>query len=379
LAGDEGRQPSNGLLLASDGNWYGTTGKGAEFRHGTIFRLSADGVFSVVYVFQRALYGRSDNPYSTLTQGPDGQLYGSTTTGSKHNGTLYKISLDGAYTELHRFKQDDPSDGSLPLGPPVAAPDGNLYGVTRDGGEHGLGTVYRLSPAGELTLIHSFSGYGVDGSEPVSLIVGTDGALYGSSLYGPGRDYGVVFRMTLDGQWSLLHQFPQNRKDGVFPVSLVAAGDGSLVGVAMGLVSGPKRDFQGLIFRVGQGGEFSIIHGFRDGGQGGEQPNPELAVGPDGSIYGCAFSGGSYKRGTAFKLNPDGNLKLLYAFGGPDRPAWQNPTGGLALAVDGRLYGALPGGGQLKGNRHGTLIRITPPQAGRGEARGRPLAVQTTE
>lgn len=201
--GADGSKPYGGLVLASDGNLYGTTQSGAS-GFGTVFRITTGGTFTTLYTFT----GGSDggNPYATLVQGTDGNLYGSTVLGTSYNaGTIFKISTAGAFTLLHTFtgysvpdgtpKPGIPLDGAFPAAPLVQAPDGSFVGVTAGGGALSAGTAFRVTSSGSYSQVAVFSG-NAEGSSPIWLIRASDGNYYGNGQYGGIVNKGAVFRMT---------------------------------------------------------------------------------------------------------------------------------------------------------------------------------------
>ena len=201
--GADGAKPYAGLVLASDGNLYGTTQSGAS-GFGTVFRITTGGTFTTLYTFTGGADG--GNPYAALVQGSDGNLYGSTVKGTSFNaGTIFKITTAGAFTLLHTFtgysvpdgtpKPGIPLDGAFPAAPLVQAPDGSFVGVTAGGGALSGGTAFKITPSGGYSQVAVFSG-NAEGSSPIWLIRANDGNYYGNGQYGGIVNQGAVFRMT---------------------------------------------------------------------------------------------------------------------------------------------------------------------------------------
>jgi uncharacterized repeat protein (TIGR03803 family) len=139
---NEGTAPYSGLTLGPDGNLYGTTSTGGTNKWGTIYRVTTNGVFTVLEAFN-GIDGA--NPYAGLTVGPDGNLYGTTArygSDSDGYGMIYKITTNGILTILAAF---DGTNGAIPYGNLTLGPDGNFYGTTPYGGNVGEGSVYRLN------------------------------------------------------------------------------------------------------------------------------------------------------------------------------------------------------------------------------------------
>jgi uncharacterized repeat protein (TIGR03803 family) len=359
-----GYAPKSALIKASDGLWYGAAGAGGAFKDGVVYRVSAEGNYEVIHDFDFGNSGGFDNTdqFSSLIEGPGGQLYGTAIVGERahgHHGLLYRIGLDGQYTVLHHFGDAGAADGIVPLGAPVLAGDGAFYGVTARGGAHAVGTVYRYTPETGISTVYSFGSASTDGSEPLSLTLGPDGALYGTTRNGPGKDLGALFKLSLAGEFTSLHAVPENRHQGVFPSELVTGPDGFLYGIAPGLVSGPKGNFQGLVFRMSTSGDYSILAGFPDGGKAGTQPHGQLSFDADGALLLTTFSGGTGDGGVALRLTMAGKKLVLYAFNRFDPNAPQRPLGGITAMGDGGYIGTTSLGGNKTG-MSGVVFTLTP-------------------
>jgi uncharacterized repeat protein (TIGR03803 family) len=358
-----GDAPKSALFKASDGLWYGTAGRGGAFHDGIVYRVSAAGSCEVVHAFD---FGGSpgfdaSDQLSALTEGPGGQLYGTAIVGDAghgRHGLLYRLGFDGQYTVLHHFGESA-LDGSSPLGAPVLARDGAIYGVTRFGGAHYTGAVYRYTPGTGLSILYSFGSVSTDGRYPQSLTQGPDGALYGTTLYGPGKDLGALFKLSLTGEFTSLHAVPEDRREGVFPSGLVSGPDGFLYGVAPGLVSGPKGNFQGLVFRMSTSGDYSVLAGFPDGGAAGTQPGAALSFDSDGALLLTTFGGGKGDGGVALKVTLSGSKLVLFNFYRFDPKSPQRPLGGISALGDGRYIGTTSLGGRRRG-LGGVLFTLTP-------------------
>ena len=220
---DDGGAPMSGLVLATDGNLYGTTSAGGPNAAGTIFQISPAGVPSVVHSFN----GRDGmTPYGGLVQANDGNLYGTTWSGgTTGNGTIFQFTLAGVLTTLHSFTVGDGYNSYATL---TQANDGNLYGTTERGGDNDLGTIFQITLAGAFTKLHSFAG--AEGSHPYcGLIQANDGNFYGTALDGGANGDGTIFEMTFAGAVTMLHSF--NSTDGANPSgALMQAHDGNIYG-----------------------------------------------------------------------------------------------------------------------------------------------------
>jgi uncharacterized repeat protein (TIGR03803 family) len=252
----EGAGIAGTLIQAANGDLYGTASEGGTHNGGTVFKVTPAGMFTVLYNFcSRTGCTDGYKPSGGLVQGPSGDLYGTTYNGGSTQvthgsgmgfGTIFRITPAGNLTTLYRFcLQVDCPDGSGPLGSLVQAADGNFYGVTQTGGNAGNGTVFKITPGGALTTLYRFSL--PEGELPNTLIQGSDGNLYGTTGFGGAGDYGTVFQITLDGTLTslfngtpgtgLLNGLGQDT-NGDFLVSAQAGGtygDGTIVILNEGL------------------------------------------------------------------------------------------------------------------------------------------------
>ena len=146
-------------------------------------------------------------------------------------GTIYKVSLAGAFTVLHRFSYQEDAQFLSPL---ISGNNGNFYGVSGQGGANYGGYVFKIAPLGEITELGAFA----NSSQtflPQPLLLGKDGNLYGvTSRSGyPGPDYGgTVFQMTPAGVVTILHYFPfVSSRNVISP--LCQDNDGNLYGMSV--------------------------------------------------------------------------------------------------------------------------------------------------
>jgi uncharacterized repeat protein (TIGR03803 family) len=208
---NDGALPSAGLVQGRDGNFYGTTQNGA-YGFGTVFRISPSGIYTNLHAFFDFPFD-GYYPEAGLVQGSDGNFYGTTPVGGigmfdrsppSGYGTVFRISPSGTFTTLYSFA-GSPNDGANPVAGLVQGSDGNFYGTTEDGGANnnvyclnGCGTVFRISPSGSYTTLHSFGGYPNDGSSPeAGLVQGSDGNFYGTTFDGRAGGTGTVFKLTV--------------------------------------------------------------------------------------------------------------------------------------------------------------------------------------
>lgn len=155
-----------------------------------VYQLDADGSQSTLYTFP--FHGALQS-FAPFVQGKDGDLYGVNGNGGTNSqGMIFKVGLpSGALTDLVEFNFDN---GSYPTAPLIQGTDGNFYGTTRNGAPDGFGTIFRMTPGGDLTTILRF--HGTDGSGPQALVQASDGNFYGTTSGGGARNAGTVFRLT---------------------------------------------------------------------------------------------------------------------------------------------------------------------------------------
>jgi uncharacterized repeat protein (TIGR03803 family) len=191
------------VLFTSDGILYGTTQKGGERGEGTIFRITPAGAFATLHSFCSA-GGCADgaNPKAAVIEGEDGNLYGTTVDGGAHNGgSIFEITREGIFTTLYSFcAQSECADGRGPTGSLVQGTDGQFYGTTLYGGNNSAGSIFRINAAGELTTLYSFCSKSgcADGENPdAALIQAANGDFYGTTFNGGTFGLGTVFRLSV--------------------------------------------------------------------------------------------------------------------------------------------------------------------------------------
>ena len=337
----DGANPYVGLILASDGSYYGVTANRGDYQdtpgEGTIFRLTPSGVLTTLFSFDGF---DGEAPEGALIQGKDGRLYGTTTNGGEGagGGTVFAVHTDGSsFRTLHLFSG---TDGRAPIGALWQASSGRLYGTTASGGASDDGTLFAIDPDGKgFTSLHSFSGTDGDIPEP-GLTLASNGMLYGTTGNGGSNGDGTLFRMTSDGSgFASLYSFTPA---GNNPAGLLAAN-----GQLYGLSEFGGANSLGSLFEIGLDGTgFNTVYSFTTGD--GEYPSGSPVQGPDSRVYGNTTLGGAHNYGTVFALPLVGSsFVVLHSFDGVDGSA---ALGSLILGSDGLLHGtAVSGGGPYDG------------------------------
>ena len=365
-----GAFPYATLAQGVDGDLYGTTRWGGAYSNGTVFKSTASGELTTLYSFC-SQQGCPDGyfPYTGLVLANDGNFYGTTSgsPGTGSYGTVFRITASGTLTTLHRFcGQPSCLDGFWPS-TLMQGVDGYLYGTTESGGAHGGGTAFRITTGGAFTTLYSFCSqpYCADGGYPSwGLVQGNDGNFYGTTSGGGARRValcnnsgcGTIFRMTASGVVTPLYSFCSFQPtcvDGWDPVGLIQAKDGNFYGTT--ILAGAHGG--GTVFKITAGGRLTTIYSFS--GNDGAWPSSGVLQGSDGNFYGTTAYGGINNCanqpgcGTVFEITPGGTLTTLHFFDGADG---SDPVAGLLQVSDGSFYGTTLSGGT---DGYGTVFRIT--------------------
>ena len=340
--------PSAPLLETSNGNFYGTTAYGGESGMGTVFKVTTNGVLTVLFSFNGT---NGSHPVTGLVTGNDGNFYGTTTCGGTkgNNGTVFQLTPAGALTTLASFTG---SNGKHPAAALVQSSDGTFYGTTLLGGAHNLGTVFQVTPGGSMTTLVSFNGS--NGSAPYApLVQGTNGDFYGTTSAGGWDGSGTVFRVTPAGRLITLNSVSSVNAwspsaglvlatNGIFYSTTAYGGDFSL-NATWGF---------GTAVKMTSGGVLTALTSFRS--TDGSYCLSGLIQGSDGDFYGTTAGGGTNGSGTAFKMTATGLMTTLVSFNGANG---NSPQAQLVQGSDGNFYGTTTYGGPAGG---GTVFQMTP-------------------
>jgi uncharacterized repeat protein (TIGR03803 family) len=328
--------------------------------------------YHVFYKFGGPKKADGQFPNGALVQDSAGNLYGTTSSGGMFNstvegeGTIFKLDPSGNETILHVFSPFTPGpEGNSPEAGLFRDPAGNLYGTTSEGGTHSSGTVFKLDTANVLTTLYSFTGF-ADGGNPISRLISFNGQLYGTTNQGgAGSDQGcgVIFRISpTAGNLRVLYRFTGGT-DGCHPLGLTADSEGNLYGNTSS--SQISTDF-GTVFKLDTTGTLTVLYTFT-GQADGSQPEGRVIRDVNGNIHGTTYAGGSDGCnggcGVVYRVGADGTESSHPLTGGIQG---QNPIGGL-LDMAGSLIGTTQRGGKPCGTEIGCGVLYEIDNAGHYE------------
>jgi uncharacterized repeat protein (TIGR03803 family) len=241
FSGTDGSDPQGDLVRDSEGNLYGTTCFGGMSDYGTVFKLNLSGTYQVLHSFTGGTDGAY--PIAGVRRDAAGNLYGTASEGGDSNlGTVFKIDTTGETVALHSFSGPD---GATPYGTLIWDAAGNIYGVTYYGGTSNAGTVFKIATTGKETVLHNFTDT-PDGANPVAgLIRDAAGTLYGTTAHGGSSGFGTVFRVRPTGQLTLLHSF--SGSDGAYPYPGLTWG---ALGALYGTTNNGGTFGVGVVFKI---------------------------------------------------------------------------------------------------------------------------------
>jgi uncharacterized repeat protein (TIGR03803 family) len=347
------------------GEFYGTTPSGGASNFGTLYEISPAGDFKSIYSFCRKSANCSDGAYpgNYLTRGPSGDVYGVTAVGGGRydGGTIFKLTSGRLSTVYNFCSRSNCADGTAPVAVAFDA-GGALFGTTSAGGKNGAGTAFKIAVSGAVETLYNFCSADncADGITPGALILAKDGVFYGTTAAGGSYQAGTVFRMTPTGILTVLHSFCPRKgcADGEAPTPILAQGsDGNLYGTTV--LGGDKG--LGAIFRVSRSGRFEVLHSFCRNTYcyDGSTPSDGLTAVKDGGFYGTTSLGGRFYAGIVFRFTTAGAYTIVQEFCG--RPGCFDGAAPIAAPIvgrDGALYGTTSAGGDKFDV--GSIYRLVP-------------------
>ena len=353
-----GNGPSGPVIQASDGNFYGTTVHGGVNAQGNVFRMTPSGKITSIYSFC-SKPNCADGQYPTTgpVLGTDGNLYGVTSEGgdSTSSGTIYKMTVSGKITTLYTFNCGLPcKNGSQPTGIALGS-DGDFYGTTTNGGGNDSGALFKITPAGKITLLHTFcsSSNCADGGIPLfPPHQGTDGNFYGGTNAGglAFEQVGVVYKSYPCWIVQSDQEFLRTVGELRTPVS-IRPRSCRTARVLFGTAANNGSFNSGTVFEITSANKFKVLHTFSF--NGGQTPTKGLTLAADGNYYGVGINDDDFDTtagfGTIFKVTPGGVYSTVHTFE-------NNPNGPLYQAADGNLYGVTDGNGSTD---FGSVYRLS--------------------
>jgi uncharacterized repeat protein (TIGR03803 family) len=252
--GTDGQNPQAGLARDNAGNLYGTTfgggdiGCGDGYGCGPVFKLDADGNETVLHRFTGTPDGAS--PMAGLILDGNGNLYGTTFVGGGGNfGTVYKVDASGLETVLYSFGSYP--DGEWPSGGLVMDGDGNLYGTTQEGGSGkscwgGCGTVFKLDKAGEETVLLNFEPPAMYSIAPP--ILDRVGNIFAATAGNGACCWGTIFRLDKSNRATTLYTFSEGTFGEDPNGGVIRGAQGKIFGMAL-----RGGDINGCIYSYGYG------------------------------------------------------------------------------------------------------------------------------
>jgi uncharacterized repeat protein (TIGR03803 family) len=330
--------PRGNVVQGRDGNMYGGGAAACGIGSGTIYKISPAGVESAFFIFPQQWLNCGG---AGLTLGSDGNFYGACESGNPATGmgSIFRLTPAGVFTDLHDFT--GANGDSLPVYPPIQASDGNFYGVS--GNEVQVcGNIYKMTPAGVYTNLHTFDfSKGVCHSS--NLVQASDGNLYGAlaNCALPGS-VGCVYRISTTGVFKEIHGFTFTT--GETPCTgLIQGKDGKLYGATQqGAANG-----NGNIYKMTTAGVATDIHDFNNATDAScvnnVGPPVNLLQVADGNFYGVNPAYGPSGTGSIYKLT---SANVFSAFLFPNPPIDGDlPSSTLIQHTNGLVYGTTPSGG----------------------------------
>jgi len=344
-SGDTGIIWSSVLSQGRDGNLYSTIETNGTYTYGTVYKMTTAGGYSAVYNFCAEggpCASTGGDPEGGVVLGFDGNLWGTTLNGGKDSaGTVFKVTPEGVLTLVYSFTNAE--DDSAPYFSVLQGQDGNMYGVSEEQYDGQYGSFFKLATKGTITP-HPFDF--TDGESPNLPVLGTDGNFYGTTYTGGDAtcQCGVIYKATPAGKITVLHKFTGfdgAPYDGEYPLGILVEGnDGNFYGTTYeGGNNGTNNG--GVVFKITPAGAYSIIHSFVwvAPSYDGQLPRSGLTLGTDGNFYGTTLRGGQAGYGAIYSITPSGAETVIYSFCTVSCNDGFSPTTPLVQHTNGDFYG----------------------------------------
>jgi uncharacterized repeat protein (TIGR03803 family) len=339
---NDGTQPSNGLIQAPDGNFYGGAFSNVTTNKPIVYRMTSSYVVTPIQTFDKGLYITDELTYE------NGKLLVFTYRALGGVDKLFALTESGKGTWSksiwYEFSRSNGPTAPLgPAGPLVLDKNGYLYGTAIEGGSKFLGAIFKVNASThQLTVISSFKGPSPASNPATALLLASDGNFYGGTQSFSGS--GEIFKVTAGGKVSEFYTFSGTAVDLDAP--LIEGSDGNFYGIA-----------GSYIFKLTPDATFTILHTLM--GTDGSNPAGSLAQGPNGNLYGLCTYGGTANSGTLYEVSADGSsFTVLHNFGdGSIQNDGLYPQGSPVLGADNNFCGVTQYGGSAG---EGTVFKISP-------------------
>jgi len=277
--------------------------------------------------------------------------------GSAGDGTGWSLKVSPlSFSDIHNFR------GADGVGPVNLSGNGASYGVTSFGGANGMGAFFKMTPSGNVMVLHSFTG--ADGAQPGGAPLSfVDGCFYGTTSTAGQFGFGTIWQQC-GSKFRTLHQFNENAGEGGEPTAglSVAINGMTLSHNLYGTTVHGGPNGHGTIYSVNPStGAVTTLFAFGGGPEGGT-PLSELIPDFHGNLYSTTNGGGTFGIGTVFKFSLTSGMEtVLFTFGSDSPLGAASPAAPLAFDAFGNLYGTTQFGGQPN---QGGVVFVVPASGG---------------
>jgi uncharacterized repeat protein (TIGR03803 family) len=360
VCNDTGIGPPEVLSQGQDGNFYSTNSCDGTQSNGSVYKMTVAGDVSTIWSFDNT----AGAPQGGVSLGLDGNFYGTTVGGGGDAGSVFKVTPTGTFKTLCDFTMSScgaGADGVAPLFSvfPYQGKDGTFYGVASSGGTHGQGTLFKITSGGKHATLYSFCSQSgcADGTNPNLPLQYVDGNFYGTTHNGGANGNGTVYKVTPAGKLTILYTISSQPNEGS-PVGVLVEGtDGNFWGVTNGV----PFISNGIVFKISPSGVFTTVHTFAGAPNDGAVPQSGLILGSDGNLYGTTNYGGSANNGAIYRVTPAGHLTILYSFcTSSNNCDGYLPTTPLTQHSNGKFYGNSGGNSDGGGVFYSLNIKLKP-------------------